>query len=465
MPNRSSWIPVLALLASCVEALEASGGGGGPPDLEADATSTLASVSRVAKRGVDLTPDILTDWGNKKQLAQSIVANHTLVVRYCKTHFPPGSRALANLQAALKAYSAVPGVAIDITDIDAANGTESGHPDLDTYELPSDAIYVDYGELPEGAYAGTSLRACDEASSPHQCTKARILITKAAPQFLDPLSDTDVTSVGVFMHEIGHAFGLSHINEADDSSMRLVPADMWFDRTTIHGWKTEGTDFRSDLVHAGTLGFLLTYYPDPVATGLETDEIVVHRNMSTVDGATHVEWNPAKTYIRGLARAAIADYNETRLRWNAADNTFEPCSNYGTLPRWFGRMSETSTNTTNIPFDAVFEVTRNDANTAWTEVASQALDSVGTHDLRQIDWDRTFRISLADVGLTSAPTSVIDRKLRFRADARNVLAERNESNNEWAVNVCLYPASDTACSRACVQPSSPGNGHDEDVVD
>lgn len=435
---------LLILTAACTD--------GSDPETVETMESDLVATGRVTLRAVNVTADVLTDWGNAKQLSQAIVANHTLTVRYCEKHFPPGSKVLANLKAAVAAYNAVPGLAIEITDIAPAPGTGS-HVDPSTFVLPDNAIYFDYDELRPGAYAGTSLRSCDTLT-PQQCTKARILISETA-------TDT-TTSVGVFMHEIGHAFGLSHINDATDSEFRIDPSDMWFDRSTIHGWKTQADDFRSTLVHAGTLAFLQTYYADPTVLGLSTNEIVVHHNMSTVDGDTHVEWNPSKTYIRGVAKGAIANLNETKLRWNAADNSFEPCSFYGTLPRWFGRMSETSTNTTNTPFDAVFEVTSSSTGTSWTQVATHTFDSVGAQDLRQIDWEKTFNIRLADVGLASAPTVVVDRKLRFRADPANLLAERNESNNEWSVNVCLYPASDTTCSRDCLQPSSPGVHDDRD---
>jgi hypothetical protein len=68
----------------------------------------------------------------------------------------------------------------------------------------------------------------------------------------------------------------------------------------------------------------------------------------------------------------------------------------------------------------------------------------------------------SDVGIVPGFTVVQDRKLRFRADSGNALIERSESNNEWWVNFCLYPESDTSCSRECLQPSSPGNGDPTD---
>ncbi|MFN0251637.1 MAG: hypothetical protein ACKV2T_32475 [Kofleriaceae bacterium] len=433
----------LALLGACTS----------DPDLDTTHYE-LVETGLVRLRPIDITPDILDDWSTDKQISQNLVANATLKVRYCAEHFPEGSQVLANLKQALTAYSAAPGVSIDITDIAAEPGTEA-HPDLSTFTYPSDAIYLDYKAM--DAYAAASFMSCDR-SSPKQCTQAKILISDSQPGFSNPMVVDDATSVGVFMHELGHVFGMVHINNESDSIVLLEPTAMALDRTTIHGLKTHATDFRSNLIHAATLGMLQTYYGDPTDPELAIDEIVAHHNMSTAFGDTHVEWNPSKTYTYGTATAAIEDLNETKLRWNAAHNSFEPCTNYGTLPRWFARMSETSTNTTNTPFEAVFEVTNNTAGTTWREVASSTHDSLGANDLRQIDWERTFHISLGDVGLASAPSGVVDRKLRFRADAGNDLAERNEANNQWWVNVCLYPASDTTCSRECLQPSSPSSG-------
>lgn len=39
------------------------------------------------------------------------------------------------------------------------------------------------------------------------------------------------------MLELGLVLGMSPINEDDDSVPRLDPSDMWFDRTTLHGYK------------------------------------------------------------------------------------------------------------------------------------------------------------------------------------------------------------------------------------
>jgi hypothetical protein len=101
----------------------------------------------------------------------------------------------------------------------------------------------------------------------------------------------------------------------------------------------------------------------------------------------------------------------------------------------------------------------NTAGTTWSVVAERTFDSyvAGQADLRQIDWEKTFPISAADVGVVGGAgiTAITTRKLRFKADSSGAITERNESNNEWRLNICLYPASNTTCqntSVVCAQP-------------
>lgn len=437
------------------------------PDVVTEVTHDLTTTSSVTTRSVNVTPNVLADWGLAKQLSQTIVGNHTLKLRYCAFHFPTGSQALANLTTAINAYSNAAGVSINVTDVAAASGTTS-HPNLSTFTLPANAIYVDYGDVGSNYAATNLLDASCDTSSPRQCTQARLLVTDTSPAFTTPTVVDTAPSVGVFMHELGHAFGMAHINEDGDTVTMLNPADMAYARTTVHGKKTQADDFRSDVIQAGTLGFLLATYPATGGNALATDEIVAHRNMSLVDTSTtppsHIEWNPTKTFTWGTASWLISDVNEVKLRWNptadgggGAVGAFEPCAQPGTLPRWHAQMSETSTNTTDKLFQAVFEVSNSGAATTWSQVASHSFDSyvAGQGDLRQIDWEQTFALPAAAFGLPSTGvTAMTRRKLRFRADASSALTERGEGNNEWSVSLCLYPTSDTACSNpsTCAEP-------------
>jgi hypothetical protein len=415
----------------------------------------LTWTSTVTTRGVYLSANVLTDWSWGTQISPTIVGNHTLKVRYCAAHFPPNSPQLTNLTAALNAYSGVAGVAINLTDI-APEPNTATHPDLSTFTLPADAIYVDY-KPNMSDYASTvhPPASCDSAS-PRRCTQARLYVN--ADTYI-----ADSPSKGVFMHELGHVFGMEHINGPNDGVALINPWDMWFDRTTIHGNKLDSDDFRGLVIHAATLAFLRNYYPATTNGTLDTDEIVAHRNMSMVGdeagGITpHFEWDFARSFEGWGTGASLVDgLNEIKLKWNPTADVgggqvggFEPCSAPGTLPHWFARMSETSTNTVDTLFDAVFEVTNNDAGTNWTQVASRTFDSyiAGQEDFRQIDWDRTFPLSAAALGTPSTGvTTRTVRKLRFRADANNSLTERNEANNDWEVTVCLYPST-TSCSSA-----------------
>jgi hypothetical protein len=448
---------VVGVMAGCVGVDD----GDGPPKF-AEVAQGLGSYT-IRWRDINLTADVLADWTSNNQISAALVTGHTLKVRFCAEHFPQNSVQRANLIAAVNAYSGVPGVAINLVDVAEQPNTQT-HPNLATFTLPADAIYIDYSpNLANDVDASTDFASCDTAS-PQQCTRARIYVNANHHA-------TDPPSKGVFMHELGHVFGMVHINEDDDSVVLRDPQDMWFDRTTIHGHKYESDDFRGLVIHAGTLAFLRHYYAATTDGTLGTDEIVAHRAFSFVGDtiilaagpvAPHYEWDPAKTYGWGTGGSLVApDLNEVKLRWNSTADVgtgvpggFEPCSQAaGTLPHWFARMSETSTNTVDKLFEAVFEVTNSDAGTTWSQVATQIFDSyvAGAADFRQIDWDASFPLSAAAFGLQPAnPTTMLHRKLRFRADANDSLIERNEANNDWEVNVCLYP-SNSWCLAPCEQ--------------
>ena len=189
--------------------------------------------SNVTIREVNLTSNVLADWTEGKQVSAALVTGHTLKVRYCAQHFPPGSTQLANLMSALGTYNGAAGVAINLVDVAPQPGTTS-HPNLATFTAPADTIYYDYDNgypANSGVYAATGFDSCDNAS-PRQCTQAHTYVN--AKKYTAALG---TPSKGVFVHELGHVFGMQHINEDTDLVTKLDPQDMWLDRTTIHGSK------------------------------------------------------------------------------------------------------------------------------------------------------------------------------------------------------------------------------------
>jgi hypothetical protein len=424
-------------------------------ELDETTVEELTQVGIVTTRGISASVNNLADWNRNTMIDPTIVDNGTLRVRVCIEHFPIGSQARTNLVAALTAYNTVPGVAIDITDIAGAAGTGT-HPNLATFALPTDAIYVDYDDtLASNVFASmATIPASCDASSPQQCTQARIYVNP------DKVPAGEAPSVGVFMHELGHVFGMQHINEDDDSLVLNNPTTMSLDRTIVHGNKLQSDDFRSTVIHGATLAFLQSYYPEANDPDLATNEIVVHRNTSVSDGVTHIEFNPSKSYQDyGSGLALIADLNETKLRWNVTAGVFEPCTLPGTTPRWFARMSDTSTNAVNTQFQARFQVSSLPTGGTWTTLVDRMFDShnAAQTDYRQIDWDRELAITATALNVAGGAgiAAMTQRRLRFEADSTGVLAERNESNNSWWVNLCLYPASDTTCEQTsvvCAQP-------------
>ncbi len=60
----------------------------------------------------------------------------------------------------------------------------------------------------------------------------------------------------MFVHELGHVFGMQHINEDDDSIVLNNPSNMWFDRTTIHGLKYQRNDHRGTVIQADSTNVL-----------------------------------------------------------------------------------------------------------------------------------------------------------------------------------------------------------------
>lgn len=417
-------------------------------------------TDRLTVRKVEATDTHLQDWGNRKMIDSALAADGTLEVHYCEKHFPTGSQALANLKTAVDAYNQIPGLSFAIPVL-AEEGTSTTHPDLSTFEVSKHTIYVDYDDLKDGAWAGTSLPtgSCHKpttADAPLACNKAHIYAAADKYESDDHPFDTNYPppSVGVFMHELGHAFGQGHMD-----AFTVDPESMLYDRVTIHGPKHHGDDPRETYIQAATLAFLRTWYSDS-STGLDTDELTAHPVMGLADLTTgeEVEFTPAKDHIQGT-RTLSDGLNETKLRWDSARGSFVACST-GEWPLWLGRYSDLSTNAVSKDYAIAFSVSTVEAPTTsspsqWTRVATRSgLHSydAGESDFRQLDWRRTLTITAANVALPSGgPAVMTKRKLGFAVDPDNTVVERREGNNSWSVTLCLYPESDAACAAPCEQ--------------
>ncbi len=435
--------------------------GGGPTDggTVGDGGAVDSSFESVA---VEPTNDHLDDWGNGAMMSPALAASGTLRIRYCAAHFPLGSTALTNLVTAVDAYNALPGVSFHLV-VEPEPGTET-HPDLATFVRPNDAIYFDYKDSADGGWAaatGLEQASCtaQPAPSPKACSRGHIWLASDfyAAAEADPMTFELAPAVGVYMHELGHAFGEAHLAHP---GLRDVQS-MTFDRVTQHGPKFHRNDPRGTSVPAATLVFLRRWYGD-ASPGLDTEELAVHPIVSRIDAAaaTNLEVSLDKTFTYGDAVNAFDGLNETKLRWSSSAGGFVTCRD-GAKPRWFVRYSDLSTNPVDKTFSIAFDVSTTATPTSgqWSRLATRSgihTNPAGVDQaIRQGAWERELSISAGQVGLAPAGPSVpISRTLAFIIDSSNALIERDESNNRWQLKLCLYPEREPTSSAPndCSEP-------------
>jgi hypothetical protein len=433
----------------------------GAAALAALAAGAAGAGDVVLVRGLNPTAADLAEWASPRQLSPALVADGTINVQYCEEHFPAGSQALRNLQDAVGTYNAIPGVAVHMEVVAAADSTT--HPADPAAFAPADAVYVDYAyDMDPGAWAGASSSSCVTGGALRACSKGLLKLNgNNYVSDTDPADSASAPSAGVFMHELAHLFGLSHI-ETDQPVVN--PANLALARATIHGHKLHGTDQRGTAVHALTIRFLREYYPDSSGS-LDTDELTVHPNMVVIDPGLRLveEFTADKSYRRGSGVGLTDGLNEVKLRWNPTlhGGAFESCAVPGVDPTWYAQFSEISASTVNTPFDAEFLVSTAavpDA-TQWNVVATRsALNSyvAGQADFRQFEWTKDFALTWQDVDVPVwGPLGMVVRRLRFRLDPQDAVAERREGNNEWDVKICLFPRFEAGggvindCSEPC----------------
>ncbi|MEZ4236364.1 MAG: hypothetical protein R3F59_09425 [Myxococcota bacterium] len=380
-------------------------------------------------------------------------------VVYCEYHFPAGSTQLANLTAAVDAYNAAgaDGVWLDLVP----DGNTTAHAILDNpfhpsgvppfYAVTAGTAFVDFydGSTMDGA-AGMMPGDCDPlAPTPRPCATFQLEISDVS--FAAAAADPTVVGDAVSVRSSSTRYR-SHAGFRHPAPRQRDPANgvVW-DLPTVHGNKHDDDDSRTAVMTAAAV--------EVRDHGLSAG---VHRpghrrgrrrsNMVLADEVTGevVEFSPARDYESGDVGLLPADLNRTSLRWDSASSTYLTCET-GTDPHWMGHISETSTNTVNKQFTGRFAVRQVGTNT-WSALAGHLFGShlVGT-TFRQIDWDPTFTLSGAAAGLSN-PAAMTTTTLRFRLDPDDVLTERDESNNAWAVTLCLYPEADIGCDDVpCVQ--------------
>ncbi len=444
-----------------------------------------ARADSVVVRNVTLSAAEVRALQLGQMLDPALLATGAIKVKVCEEHLPAGSQIRANLDAALAAFSSIPGVAITLKPSTNMAGT---HHHDDAVVPGANQIFVDYvpgggsltpptaGVCPEGEQI-SCMGLCDTppdfaaafasdgctTGDPKKCDRAKLHLSSFVYDVacLDPAGEINrAPSVGVFMHELSHGLGLTHlVKPSDDGGSGELGVQttsgqiLTYATSIVHGHKFQEDDLRGTTITAGTLVYLMAAYPSTNLAGLRTPELVAHPTMAfaswsgptnqaaemSVDHSVLLETTP------GLVDP---DRNPLTLRWSTTEGRYEPCTKPGVNPTWTAHVSETSTSSSPTLFDLVFET---QARGEWKQVAKLpggiANDAFGT-TYRQIEWTATFRIDATDVGV-AVPNVRSSSRLRFRVDPSNTVSgERDENNNSWEVPLCLLPAGES-CSSGC----------------
>lgn len=404
------------------------------------ATTAGPAAAQAVRRDVAATPMNLADWAGERRLAPDLVAD--LTIYYCEEHFPAGSQALANLEAAVAAYDMMPGVRIALATAPAP-GTTTHVPDLKF----DDAVMVDYAPIDPDAWAGAFVGTCDPVGAIEECRLGRVLLNSLHyTTDTDPWDDERAPSVGVFFHELGHLLGLTHPENSTGANRALA-------RATIHGPKVHRDDPRGAVRHALTLAHLRAVYPAKLAL-LPDAELSVHPvlMLADADGTTSDEITFDKRYQRN-PEAGLADgLNEVKLRWNPVGRRFDACvaPTASAPPTWRAQLSETGGGLLTQAVELRWSISTAAKPAKWTRLATTTIDhAAGVEPLAQYDWTTKLVIGAAAVGLpVSGPLTMVTRQLAFEIDPDGAVTEDDETDNRVTATVCLYPAGD-ACSAPC----------------
>ncbi len=152
-----------------------------------------------------------------------------MTVGICAEHFPAGSRARQHIEDALSRYDGAAGVDIGITTMDMTHQSQA---ELYGSELPATELRIDYvfaeaqNHLPrghsvgsrcaDGTFLGFSIDSTDEGgrldwSRVAELNDYGVVALNGSCYSGDP-DGNDVPLTDTVAHELGHSFGLPHIN-------------------------------------------------------------------------------------------------------------------------------------------------------------------------------------------------------------------------------------------------------------
>ncbi|HNH48630.1 MAG TPA: hypothetical protein PKY30_16435, partial [Myxococcota bacterium] len=152
-----------------------------------------------------------------------------MTVGICAEHFPAGSRARSHIEDALSRYDLAAGVDIHITSVDVAHQSQA---ELYGAEIPATNLRIDYvfaeaeNHLPrghtvgercaDGSFLGLSIDSTDEGGRLDWARRAELndygVVALNGSCYSDDPDDHDVPLTDTVAHELGHSFGLPHIN-------------------------------------------------------------------------------------------------------------------------------------------------------------------------------------------------------------------------------------------------------------
>lgn len=391
------------------------------------------------------------------------------VVSVCEDHFAVGSQGRINLEEALRKIDRVSGAAIGMTieegphrcdapirfcpalygsPVGKANTKERIHIEmaaLSPHGTVFDATasvfhyFEDFNGSPEWKWGGR------DQPTPRKSDYVVLAVQSIAPKgytdyTADPLGEVDkAPTVGVFAHELGHAFHFSHDND------RLFPgtlarplAERLFnghaslrggDRNLFHAFDNPGGtqhDIRTGGVTAFSKALLRNYYPTAAPPARDAKpQWYNHVVLILEDPDTGPD---------AIVGATFADHNPAHLRYDAGGDIYRDCFT-GNKPVYRMQYSDASSRDCNAVIEP--EVTVAFVHKG-TQLASRSHENQDCdHDFIQYDWSRTLTLRSSVLG-TPPAGGTSEELICGRVDPDKLIPEHAEDDNRRCVNVTLY---------------------------